>query len=705
MKLEKIVTNLRFTSIIFLLCSALEDISAETYIPEYSATITRDIYGVPHIHGSRDEDAAFGLAYAQAEDDITNILATIDLAQAGSGLKTGKDGAITDYFIKALGIRELVEDKYEEDLSKEVKDVIDGFVAGLNYWLSLNLNEENRDYYPVNKIDLVSSFVIQGLFFAGVGDVIEDLMNKPKALNETEMDKGGESIKVASLVAGSNAFALNSYKTLDSKTRLIINSHQPLDGPVAWYEAHVSSDEGWNMMGGLFPGAPFIFVGFNENLGWGMTVNKPDLTDAFKLKINPNNDNQYFLDGQWEHFKVRNIKLPTKILGPLRWTFNREAKYSKHGLVFETESGSYAIRFAGMNEIRQAEQWFKMNKATNKDEWLKAMEMRAIVSFNAVYADKEDNIMLLHNTSGPIRNENYDWTMPVDGTNSLLIWDKITPFEEIPLLTNPSSGWIASVNQDPFRASAVKDNLKRSNYSSTLGIETKMTNRAFRIIEIFDNDKKFSEQDLLNAKFDNAYSEKSRSLKYLEDILQNNFNDVELKEAQNILSEWNLKTNLKNRSAALGVCIVSEEWLAFMNRDDAPDAIDVFEDCIQETKKSFGRADPMWSEVNFLMRGDLKLPIQGGPDTLRAIYGRRQDDGSLKAVAGDGLVISLSWDRNGNQESNSIHQYGSATQDSFSHHYDDQVQLFVDEKMKPTFFNKIELEKNTESVTVVPFGK
>ena len=62
---------------------------------------------------------------------------------------------------------------------------------------------------------------------------------------------------------------------------------------------------------------------------------------------------------------------------------------------------------------------------------------------------------------------------------------------------------------------------------------------------------------------------------------------------------------------------------------------------IQETKKSFGRADPMWSEVNFLMRGDLKLPIQGGPDTLRAVYGRRQDDGSLKAVAGDGLVISL----------------------------------------------------------------
>jgi penicillin amidase/acyl-homoserine-lactone acylase len=105
------------------------------------------------------------------------------------------------------------------------------------------------------------------------------------------------------------------------------------------------------------------------------------------------------------------------------------------------------------------------------------------------------------------------------------------------------------------------------------------------------------------------------------------------------------------------------------------------------------------------MRGDLALPIQGGPDTLRAVYGRPQDDGTLKAVAGDGLVVSLAWDSVGNQESRSIHQYGSATQDSTSKHYNDQAKLFVDEQMKPTFFNKTELKNNTESVITVPFNK
>ena len=695
--------NIKYALAIFVLCAFNTNLISNEATPQYSATITRDIFGVPHVHGATDADAAFGLAYAQADDDITNILSTIDLARAGSGLKNGRDGAIADYLIKALEIRELVEERYEEDLSSEVKAVLEGFVAGLNYWMSLNLDRNIKDYYPVNKVDLVSSFAIQNLFFAGIDSAIKELMNAPKEVSEAELDKGGESRTVASLVAGSNAFALNSNKTSDGKTRLVINSHQPLDGPVAWYEAHISSDEGWNMMGGLFPGAPFIFVGFNESLGWGMTVNGPDLTDAFKLTINPENKNQYLLDGKWENFDIKNIKLPVKLLGPISWTFNREAKFSEHGLVLETESGSYALKFAGMKEIRQPDQWFRMNKAQNKDQWLEAMKMRAIISFNAVYADKEDNIMLLHNTAGPIRNEAYDWKHPVDGTNSTLIWNEITPFDEIPLLINPNSGWIVSANQDPFRASSVKDNLKRSDFSKTLGIETKMTNRAYRVIEIFDNDKKFTEQDLLDAKFDNEYSKESRSIKYLQNVIAQEYEDQEFQEAQAVLNAWDLKTDNNNRSAALGVCILSEEWRAFMNRIDAPSSKEMFKKCIDELNDAFGRVDPLWSEVNMLIRGDLSLPIQGGPDTLRAVYGRPQDDGILKAVAGDGLVVSLSWDSDGNQESQSIHQYGSATQDSSSKHYDDQVQLFVDEKMKPTFFDKLELEKNTESVITVPF--
>ena len=86
---------------------------------------------------------------------------------------------------------------------------------------------------------------------------------------------------------GSNTFAFNSAKTTDGSTFLAINTHQPLDGPVSWYEAHLCSEEGTNILGALFAGSPNILIGVNENLGWAHTVNQPDKTDVFALEMHP----------------------------------------------------------------------------------------------------------------------------------------------------------------------------------------------------------------------------------------------------------------------------------------------------------------------------------------------------------------------------------------------------------------------------------
>ena len=36
-------------------------------------TITRDDWGIAHVHGQTDADAVFGMIYAQAEDDFPRI--------------------------------------------------------------------------------------------------------------------------------------------------------------------------------------------------------------------------------------------------------------------------------------------------------------------------------------------------------------------------------------------------------------------------------------------------------------------------------------------------------------------------------------------------------------------------------------------------------------------------------------------------------
>ena len=36
-------------------------------------TITRDDWGIAHVHGKTDADAVFGMMYAQAEDDFNRV--------------------------------------------------------------------------------------------------------------------------------------------------------------------------------------------------------------------------------------------------------------------------------------------------------------------------------------------------------------------------------------------------------------------------------------------------------------------------------------------------------------------------------------------------------------------------------------------------------------------------------------------------------
>ena len=666
---------------------------------QYQAKISRDIWGVPHISGRRDADVAFGLAFAHAEDDIKNIAENMYLYRAQMGLKDGSSGAVIDYLIKALKIRERVEEQYQEVLSDDVRSVLEAYATGLNYWMVKNPNNSFKKHFPFTAKDIVAGFAIQNLLFSGVVSSIQSL----EKLEDSSEQSFSNLYEKDDLVTGSNAYAISPSKSADGSTRLMINSHQPLEGPLAWYEAHIKSEEGLNMMGGLFPGSPFIFVGFNENLGWGFTVNKPDLTDIYKLVINPNDKDQYLLDDVWLNLEKETIELPVKIFGPINWTVKREVKYSMHGPVLEIGEKSYALRFAGMNDIKQVEQWYKLNKANNLKEWINAMRMRSIISFNGIYADKKGNIYFLHNSSSPKRLEGLDWSGIVDGTRSKYIWETFVEFDEIPQILNPSSGWLASTNQDPFKVTDPKDNLKKENYSQTLGLQTRMTNRAYRIKELFMGKDQITEKDFDDFKFDNSYSLDSRSYKYVSEIFGLNFENENLKKGQTILKNWDLKTDFDNESATLGVCVLSPEWLAEQAAETPPESEESFKTCVEDTLKNYGKLNPKWSERNFMYRGKKKIPVQGGPDVLRAIYGLEQEDGDLKAVGGDGLYIHVSWDKEGNQESKSIHQYGSATQDESSSHFSDQLELYIDEKYKPTFYEDAVLKRNVIKEYTVPF--
>ena len=383
----------------------------------YDVEIVRDQFGVPHINGKTDADVAYGLAYAHAEDDFGVLQEVVAMTRGRAGAMMGSDGAPIDYVEQLLGIRDTIRRDYGK-IPADVRAVMDAYAAGLNHYADKNPGEVRLSkLFPVSGRDVAAGFVLRSPFFYGLDDTIKKLSDNKEPANEpvAQLTPAGRDPSMN----GSNAFAVAPKRMADGNTWLISNSHQPYEGSVAWYEAVVHSGEGLDMAGALFPGSPFMLLGHNRNLGWTNTVNQPDLIDVYKLVTNADKT-QYRMDGKWKPLTQKRIWLSVK-LGPFALPVPKTVYRSEHGPVIVNKNGAFAIRYAGMDDVKLLEQYFRIQKAKNYNEWIAAMSLRGIPATNFIYADKSGKIGYFYNAVFPNRKPGFDYTkiLPGDVSASL----------------------------------------------------------------------------------------------------------------------------------------------------------------------------------------------------------------------------------------------------------------------------------------------
>jgi acyl-homoserine-lactone acylase len=685
----KFLSAALITGLALLTTSCAEKFPAADYQnlgDKYNVVIERDIRGVPHVIGERDVDAAFGFAYAQAEDNWELVYDTIDFYRGTAAKTKGPDSAITDFLVKWLGIWDDIDAHYSSGLSPEIRAYIEAYADGLNYYAALNPERAVADL-PVTGKDIIAGYMFRHILFYGFDGVLKEVLSSERQ----QPISTANGVIYNGLPVGSNATAISPLNSTDGATRLAINSHQPTTGPVAWYEAHIQSGEGLNAMGGLFPGSATIGVGFNENIAWGATVNKPDLVDVYVLDIDPEDPLRYRIDGEWRDLEVTELSVDVKLWGFLPWTTSELGLRSIHGPVLQTDHGTYAIRYAGMGKMRQVEQWLAMNKAKNLEQWRDALRIHSFASFNFVYADRDSNIMFVHNSLTPVRVGGYDWSQYLPGDDSSLIWQDYMAFDKLPQVINPESGFIHSANQSPFFVTAKGSNPKIADYRPEDGFPTRMTNRAVRGLEMFAELSPISEDEFSQIKHDKKYSPNSRAVRFLQGAINLPLADSAQQsyiDAQAVIRDWDLSTDIENRGAAISTCVIGVEWLAEQKGEPTPDVADAFYSCADRLMAATGRIDPLWGDVNRHVRGDLNLPVGGGPDTLRAIYALgMEEDGYQTNIAGDGLYYFVSWDAQGVQKIRGVHQFGAATLDTQSPHYADQAEDYTAEILHDPLFD------------------
>ena len=226
------------------------------------------------------------------------------------------------------------------------------------------------------------------------------------------------------------------------------------------------------------------------------------------------------------------------------------------------------------------------------------------------------------------------------------------------------------------------------------------------MLELFGNDDSITPEEFVLYKFDMRYSDESVVTQFVQMLINAQFSDPDLFTAQDVIRNWDLSTNPENTGAALMVSTLNAL------DDKYPDAIhldrlgqanvseamllDAFGEAVDTLMTHFGRVDMPWGDVNRLMRGNVDLPIGGGPDILHATYGALQEDGRLKITDGDSYVLLVIWEKDGSVRSMSVHQFGSATIREDSPHYADQAPLLAQRQLKPVWINETDIRVNLE---------
>jgi acyl-homoserine-lactone acylase len=669
---------------------------------EYRAEIVRDEWGVPHIYGRTDADVAYGVAQAHAEDDFFTLQDVVAMTRGRYGAIKGEEGATFDYVLALLDARGTAEREYA-NLEPGTRALLEAYATGLNDYAAAHPGEVKLgNLFPVNGRDVATGFALRQPFFFGLNDVVG-----PLAKGETLLPDPGPALngplpdREAAANAGSNAFAIAPGRSGDGVTRLVSNSHQPWEGGVAWYELVVESGEGWHYAGATFPGSPFPFLGHNEDLGWTNTVNQPDMIDTYKLVLDESGT-RYRLDGQWLPLERGEVRLAARV-GPLVIPVWREVWRSKHGPVIKNDKGAFAFRYGGMGSLEQLDAYYALNKATSFAEWQGILARQAIPSTNFIYADKTGTIAYWYNAAIPARQKGPDWRRTLPGDRSELIWDRLAPFDSLPHYINPASGFLFNANNTPFVAAGQASNLDRAGFAPELGIELKMTNRAYRAEKLLDETPAIGRAELERIKYDTGWDPRG----YVGEVLRaiaalDTRGDPTLAQAQRLMAGWDLTSDGAGRADALALLIMREAMGDSYNGRPLDPAETLLRDAATHLQTHFGRLDPPLQQVLRLRQGPgpnaVDLPLDGGSDTLRASTLWNIDaDGRLSVKHGDSFLMFVEWAPGKPVASQSIQPFGAATTRPHSRHYTDQAALFVQHKLKPVHFTRADALRNAVS--------
>jgi acyl-homoserine-lactone acylase len=673
-----------FAVIFFALPGQSQEVAISSPFPEAGKVrIIRDTYGIPHIFAANEPDAMYGLGYATAEDRLKQVFTTMYTAEGRvTELAGGQNNLQNDILFRSFRFKQRAEELLN-DMKPEHRNLVVYYCKGIDDFI-----QEHREKVP----DWITGFEPSDSM------AIAFLMNARESYDDLREDQWRGQ-------RGSNHFAVAPSRSASGYALFSMDSHEPFSGPTAWYEAQISTPE-FSAVGAVIPGLPLITMGHNRKIAWHTTNNNPDLADIYKFKINPGNEKEYLSQDGWKTFSEWEETFRIKS----RPGFREETKTIREthvGPVLEVQDGyAFAARIIKFDSLTFFEQAYNRTKATSVKEYFEIMRMPGLSMWNHTVADSEGNIGYLYNALCPKRNPELDWTKPVPGEDPRSDWMGYIPFDDLPRVINPDSGWLQNSNDSPGYVTE-NSGIDEDTLPVRLVENKWFGDRGKRLSELLAADKSVTFEEMLRYATDTLVWKARQWVPRILEAYERFAEDLSslgnsLGEAVKLLKAWDFRCEADSNAMALFQLLYIRGDLGQLNPEKAyPEKVTKkllkdLDASAAELKKNFGRTDIPWGKIHYLKLGGREYPVGGGSSWLptpRACF-TRVEEGRLRVVGGSSyhMVVELS------PTPRALSCFPlSASEDPDSPHYSDITEVYARKEYKPVWFTWDDLSRHIES--------
>ena len=551
--------------------------------------IVRDADGVPHIFATTDHDAFFAQGYVHAQDRMWQMDFQRRVGAGRLSEVLGEPTVETDKFLRTLGTYHAAKATWPA-LNEKTQQRLEAYAAGVNAWINekhplppeyliLGVEPELWTVYdslvwmkmmswdlagnydiellrvklaqaigPERAAELMPAYPKDGPTILASKQIPAETIDTLLAL-DTDLQI---NLQLGGIDIGSNSWVIAGSRTETGAPFLANDPHLGARIPSIWYLIEMEGDT-VHVTGASLPGLPLVITGHNQDIAWGTTNLNPDVQDLYMERINPQNPNQYEVDGEWVDMTIVEEKIYVKEQeDPILWA----ARSTRHGpLISDVTSRApmpVALRWTSLDADDTTLQAFiEINYATNWDEFTTALKAYVAPSQNFVYADQQGNIAYIGPGHIPIRAKG-DGMIPVPGWNSEYEWIDWIPFEELPQAYNPEVGYIATAN----------NRVVGDDYAYFLGSDWAAPYRAQRIVELIEemssNGEKISLEDMIAIQADQR-SAQARELLPL--LLTVEAADERQAQALNYLKAWDGATSIDSIAST-----IYQAWFMHLGR-------------------------------------------------------------------------------------------------------------------------------------------